>query len=189
MNSSRSTAGFTLFEVLIVVLILGVAANVAIPMLSSGDTEKLDVAAGEIIQALRFARSEALRQSTCTGVLIQPNVSASPNQVTALRWSDCSPANFTSTILTNPVDKKAYDFRIDELPNASGVITSSADFLPVNSAANRIYFFSDGSPRVWQIISVLPPVFQYVPLTSGTITLQYKGKNRTIDINPTGRIR
>lgn len=54
-------SGFTLVEVLVVVAILGIVARVALPLLSSGDPQKLNIAAEETANILRYALSEAKR--------------------------------------------------------------------------------------------------------------------------------
>ena len=60
MRKSRSH-GVTLVELLVVVSILGVVALVAIPDFSSSNPQTLDLAAEEFANAMRFARSEAIR--------------------------------------------------------------------------------------------------------------------------------
>ena len=61
LNGALRSRGVTLPELLIVLTILGVAAAVAIPSLSSSNPQTLDLAAEEFANAMRFARSEALR--------------------------------------------------------------------------------------------------------------------------------
>jgi prepilin-type N-terminal cleavage/methylation domain-containing protein len=68
MKSGRSSRGFTLLETLVVVVLIGTVALAAVPLLSSQDPTKLDVAAAEVGNALRFAIREAERIGGCAWV-------------------------------------------------------------------------------------------------------------------------
>lgn len=57
----RAACGFTLAELLTVTALLAIIAAMATPLLSSGDAQKLAVAAEETANILRFALSEARR--------------------------------------------------------------------------------------------------------------------------------
>jgi prepilin-type N-terminal cleavage/methylation domain-containing protein len=63
--------GFSLLELLLVLMILGIVAIAAIPDLSSSNSHRLDLAAEEIAEAIRYARSEALRTSEPRGFQLQ----------------------------------------------------------------------------------------------------------------------
>ncbi len=61
MKSGRSSRGFTLLETLVAVVLIGTVALAAVPLLSSQNPTKLDVAAAEVGNSLRFAIGEAER--------------------------------------------------------------------------------------------------------------------------------
>src|SRR6266571_3425926 len=61
MKSAQSSRGFTLLETLLVVVLIGIVALAAVPLLSSQNPTKLDVAAAEVGNALRFALGEVER--------------------------------------------------------------------------------------------------------------------------------
>jgi type II secretion system protein H len=71
-GSEERHNGFTLLEIMIVAAILGIVALVAVPSFTStSDGEaKLDLAAGEVAAAIRFARSETMRTGTVHGAKV-----------------------------------------------------------------------------------------------------------------------
>lgn len=80
----KSQAAFSLLELSIVVLIMGIMTLVMIPDSSPTSQQKLDLVANHIAQALRFARSEALRTSEHHGVTI----SQVTQTITVKKWEE-----------------------------------------------------------------------------------------------------
>lgn len=109
-----STSGFTLVEMLIVVTILGVVATVALPLLSSNDPQKLNVAAEETANTLRFALSEARR--TGGYVLVDGKTTAGRLK---LYYSNSS-ANLT-TAINDPLTKRTLDLNVSSSAFSQGV--------------------------------------------------------------------
>ncbi|HUU82225.1 MAG TPA: prepilin-type N-terminal cleavage/methylation domain-containing protein [Phycisphaerae bacterium] len=93
------THGFTLVEVLIVVIVIGIAAMVTLPMLSEAHTTRLKTAARLLVADLGFARVESLARpdDPCVVVFDRPN-----NAYTIAR------ASHPTTPITNPADGKPY---------------------------------------------------------------------------------
>lgn len=106
--------GFTLVEVLIVIVILGIVATVAIPLLSSNDPQKLSVAAEETANTLRFALSEAKR--TGGYVLVDGKTTAGRLK---LYYSNSS-ANLT-TAVNDPLTKRTLDLNVSGSAFSQGV--------------------------------------------------------------------
>ena len=116
--------GYSLPELLAVVIILGIAASVAIPDISTTDSHRLDIAAEEVAQAIRFARSESLRTGEIHGVQISQNT----QRVVAYKADlGTSPVSMAS-ILYHPVSKQKLDYDVDTGTMTGGVsITNSQD--------------------------------------------------------------
>jgi Tfp pilus assembly protein FimT len=165
-----------------VVAILGVVAAAAIPGLRSGDGKRLDLAAEQVAQAIRYARSEALRSGQMHGIEISQNT----QRVVVYRADLSTDPVGMAAILTHPVDKKPYDFDLNTAALVSGVrITNALD--PFKYATGRrmnLLFSATGAP-VWTVISS----HTTYPLQDGMVQLDYGNQRRTVRVTPyTGRV-
>ena len=113
-----AASGFTLVELLVVVVILGVVATVTLPLLNANDPQKLQVAAEETANTLRFALSEAKR--TGGYVLVDGKTTAGHLK---LYYSNSS-GNVNTAIL-DPLTKRTLDIDV-----ATGTFTNGVTLTP-----------------------------------------------------------
>ena len=157
--SANTKRAFTLTELLIVVVILGIAAAVAIPMMSSASSMQLRAAAGMVAADLEYAKSMSISRGQRYAVVFN-----AANETYEIR----DPNN---VVIKHPVNKShdyvvdfANDGRLDRVDivsaNFDGNSTVKFDYLgsPFNQA--------DGN------------------LNSGVITLQAGGVNKTVSVEP-----
>ncbi len=108
-------SGFSLLEILVVVVILGVVATVTLPLLSANNPQKLNVAAEETANTLRFALSEAKR--TNGYVLVDGKNSAGHLKL----YYSTSNANLT-TAIADPLSKRSTDLNVTNSAFSQGVV-------------------------------------------------------------------
>jgi prepilin-type N-terminal cleavage/methylation domain-containing protein len=135
--------GVTLVELLIVIAILGVAAAVAIPGLSSSDPQTLDLAAEEFANAMRFARSEAIRTGEPHGFRGDAS-----NQRIRVFSLDTGTSPWTVNYdVYHPVSKKPYDISLSNHPFASvDIITPNRVYRGTCNKSANVYFDTTGTP-------------------------------------------
>ncbi len=162
---------------MISVVILGVVAAAAMPNLSSIDpTIKLDTAAKEIAEAIRFARIESIRTKISRGIYTD----AASEQVRVYSLPAASPVYD----IYHPINKKLYDIQLKTDAFVAGVDLVSASFSFAGTASSSYYmsFNTEGYPKTTSSGT------DYM-LTSGIITLSYQGQQRIVSIAPmTGRV-
>ncbi|MDI1298379.1 type II secretion system protein [Methylotenera sp.] len=123
-------SGFSLLEMMIVVTILGVVATVTLPLLGSNDPQKLNVAAEETANTLRFALSEARR--TNGYVLIDGRTTSGRLRL----YYSTSNGNLTSAII-DPLTKRATDLNVTNSAFSQGV-TLTPQFRAGGSARTQL---------------------------------------------------
>ncbi len=106
MKSGRSSRGFTLLETLVAVVLIGIVALAAVPLLSSQNPTKLDVAAAEVGNALRFALGEVERLG---GGCVWVDGSIVPGHLRVYSSATCSSSSSGWVVVTDPLTKRALD--------------------------------------------------------------------------------
>lgn len=136
--------GYSLPELLAVVIILGIAAAVAIPDISTTDPDQLDLAAEELAQAMRFARSEALRTGEPHGFRQQ----SSAKRIRVFRPDTGSSPWTLNYDVYHPVSKKLYDIDLGMHPFARvDSLNHNRIYRSTCNKAGSVYFDSSGIPR------------------------------------------
>ena len=103
---------YTLTELLAVVVLVGLTASVAMPSLAPGESRKLDLAAMEMANAMRFARGEAMRLGIARG--FSHNSATKRIRVFSMD-TGTTPATLVYDIY-HPVDKQIYERKFAQQP-------------------------------------------------------------------------
>lgn len=170
-------SGWSLAEIVVVLLLLGIAATI---LLGTGDRgeRRLDVAAGEVAAALRFARQESLRTGDVYGVRIEP-----PERRVRVFRADTGTTPATPVYdVYDPVSKKLWDVDFDDFGPARGVtLTLSASWQGVCNWPEFVEFRSGGTPVCRDPLSVF--------LESADVELGFGDRSRTVTLHGfTGRV-
>jgi prepilin-type N-terminal cleavage/methylation domain-containing protein len=176
-------AGFSLLEISVVVLILGIMAIVVIPDSAPSSQQKLDRAANQIAQALRFAQNEALR----TGQHHGATISQVTQTITVIKWDLTTAPVSTELVPYHPVNKQSFVFDADTMSLAPGVsiINSSDIFNYLTIGRQRSLIFDARGVPVW----VLGSDDSVYRLLDAVIQLSDGRAQRDISIAPlTGRV-
>jgi prepilin-type N-terminal cleavage/methylation domain-containing protein len=151
---NRNSFGFTMVEVMIVLIILGIVSAMAIPSIRSNlDEIKLDGAAREIVSAIQYCQSIAIKE----GKTYQLHFTVTQEK---FKCQDLA----TTTPVLHPIDKKPYLFNFQQEGYFQGVDIVSASFNPGNKS--QIDFSSLGEPNRF-----------------GSIVLDYGGLQKTITLS------
>ena len=148
-------SGFSLAEVIVVVIILGIAAGIVTPyVISTNDTALLS-AGRTLASALQYAQSEAITSQ----VKVKVSFNTATNSYTLANIQGT-----TSTTMIHPIDKSDYVVNFSTQPGFEGVTLSNAVF-GAGSVA-EVTFDEMGSPD-----------------NSGTVTLTAGASAYTVSVS------
>ncbi len=130
MARIQPDTGFTLIEILLVVAIIGILALVMIPTFTSHeDEQKLTMAATELIDGMRYARSEAIR----TGSTFRVEIDHDGDRFMVTDLS--GPAGQT---VYHPVSKKPYSVDFTASMIYSGVDINGSGTINIDFSAQGL---------------------------------------------------
>jgi prepilin-type N-terminal cleavage/methylation domain-containing protein len=154
--------GFTLAEILLVVLIIAIAAAIAVPMIGSMDSVQIRSAANVIAADLEYAKSMAISRQKNYSVVFDPA-------------GGSYEVHDPNGIIKHPV-KKGFDYKVAFSSDSrlENVVIESVDF----DSSDTITFDSLGSPHSGS--GANPPYLNDV----GTISISAGDFTETIKVEP-----
>ena len=162
---------FTLVELLVMLMIIGIAGVIAIPMLAGSSDLQLAAAVREVNAALLFAQSNAIATQQRYQVVFDADAESYEVQDEDGVIID-DPTKKMPTGATNPDD---YKFKVVYINHSrfKKVTVTSVNF--------------DGSSIVWFDRLGMPysgPIIDNTPLNSGLVTLSADNFSTTISVEP-----
>ncbi len=164
--------GYSLLELTLVVLILGIMAAAVIPSFFSNDIQKLDAAAEIQAEAMRYARAEAMRRGEPMGFRQQ-----NAQKRMRVYSLDTGTAPWTTIFdVYHPVSKKLWDIRLDDHPFAAADnVTANRVWRGTCSTFSNVYFDKHGIARCANP--------ETVPLELYQVTLTLGSESRTVSLD------
>ncbi|MBN2129658.1 MAG: prepilin-type N-terminal cleavage/methylation domain-containing protein [Sedimentisphaerales bacterium] len=161
-QNARKQIGFTLIELMIVMVILGVAAAIAVPMISSAGGMQIRAASNMLAADLEYAKSAAISRGEYYSVVFDKTAETYEIQ------------DETGTVVPHPV-RKQFDYRVDfqNEGRLNRVDLVDADF----DGFSAVTFDYLGSP-----LAGTPGTL--AALNSGVITLEAGGITKTVSVEP-----
>ncbi len=160
----REAAGFTFIELIVIVVIIGIAAMLSVPMFSSAADVQMRTAANMIASDLEYAKSMAVTHQAYYSVVFDPGTETYEVQT-------------GGAVIKHPTNPTA-DFRINL---AADRRTDQVDIVAVNfdgAASNAVTFDYLGGPH-----SGLPGPGM-TPLNTGQVSLSAAGFSCTVTVEP-----
>lgn len=164
---------FTLVEILVVVVILGLISAVIIPQLGGRSDLVASAAARQVMSDIGFAQNRAITTQSPVYVLFTPATTTSAGGYSVM-------AALPSTVLTHPIDKQPWTVTFGGTGAVGGgswgtVRMDSADF----DGSRALMFDESGAPMM---IAASGGVSS--PLNNGSVRVSCNGQALTIRVEP-----
>jgi prepilin-type N-terminal cleavage/methylation domain-containing protein len=144
----RADTGFTLLELLIAIAILALVAAAAMPGLASNNQARVDLAAGQVATALRFARSEAIRTGVAHGIVVDHDDSDATGGDIVVYQLDTGASPFgIDHVVNQPVTKQPYDVLLDAVKSPSIIFRTSVPAFTFDTAGSSQHLHFDPMGR------------------------------------------
>ena len=171
MRQKMVKHGFTLIEILMVVVILGIAATAAVTMIGNSSDLQVRAAGQELVATLSYAQSCAIAKNKIYQVAFDPDQESFIVQTVA---------GTVTTTVADPVRKTPFQMIFPQSKRFSKVRLDSADF----GGARNIWFDRLGAPFSGPVPNNTPM------LNKGSIVLAAGESRMTIEVEPvTGKIK
>lgn len=175
----RRSSGYSLAETLIVCTVLAIAAAVALPSAQPAVEFRADAAAEQLVQAVRFARQEAMR----SGALRMVGCDQANNNLSV--YVPDTATGSPLTMLQDPLRKSDYVVVPGKTLAGSGLSLTSCNFVFADgSSASTLAFDAGGNP----VRGTGDANKQAKAMTSGAIAVGAGSVTRTIAVDVTGRV-
>jgi len=180
--NARRCAAYTLTELIFVVAILAIAAAVAIPTAQPVAEFRADAAAGEVVNALRFARENALHSGEQR--LFDCDAPANAIAVYALVTARTT-TTASNMPVEHPFNRAPYQLTLNAAPAGNNMALVRCTFtFEDNSTATAVAF--DAAGKLLRGAGSSPARERV--LRTGQVVLGAGNVERTITVDTTGRI-
>ncbi len=171
-------SGFSLVEIMLALTILSIAAFVAFPSKAPTRPYKLDLAASQFADAIRHARTEALRMANPYGVYVESGQS----RLRVFRGDVGTLPPTPIFDVVHPVSKRLYEIDLKTETGTQGVaVSTTATWSGACALPQILGFDAAGIPRCGSSWNVL--------LETSQIALSHAGHIRLIIVDgETGRV-
>lgn len=177
--AEASQGGATFAELLITLAVLAITAAVVVPSLSFNDANKLAVATEEAVNALRFARNEAVR----TGQSVLLDTETTGGRLRLVRGG-CGSV-LTGEPVLDPLTKRAFVVEVSGHSTSSGVVPQARFLVDGVIGSSVVFAASGGLSQACSLVAGIPSA----ALPDNSLVLSYGGRRVTLAVDPvTGRV-